>query len=75
MTPDTDIKKDQVKDKAGERVRRLVKAVGREVVNRKIDCDTGFAAAGDSELPDELHDSCTGARVCGDAIRKNSALS
>ena len=35
MTPDTDIKKDQVKDKAGERVRRLVKAVGREVVNRK----------------------------------------
>ena len=35
MTPDTDIKKDQVKDKTGERVRRLVKAVGREVVNRK----------------------------------------
>jgi hypothetical protein len=29
------IKKDQVKDKALERTRRLVKAVGREVVNRK----------------------------------------
>ena len=29
------IKKDQVKNKASERVRKLVKAVGREVVNRK----------------------------------------
>ena len=29
------IKKDQVKDKVSERVRKLVKAVGREVVNRK----------------------------------------
>ena len=35
MTPDTDIKKDQVKDKVGERVRRLVKAIGHEVVDRK----------------------------------------
>ncbi len=36
MTPEEKkIKKDQVKDKASERVRRLVKAVGREVVNRK----------------------------------------
>ena len=36
MTADgANIKKDQVKNKASERVRKLVKAVGREVVNRK----------------------------------------
>ncbi len=35
MAADGDRKKDQVKNKASERVRKLVKAVGREVVNRK----------------------------------------
>lgn len=35
MLPEEHIKKDQVRDKAVERVRKLVKAVGREVVNRK----------------------------------------